>query len=286
MKPVMGGTVAAAISIYADIASISRDNSTAQWSRLAPGRLATGARPIIEIISTDERSAAPAGDAAALWNSFHPHFAGQAIQTSVKTVPQDQISDTSANIVGIATCWGTCPMPGAARWCCGRSELKVVDSLTDEATFDVFFHEIGHLVIPPGAVAFDNQRYINDGGHWHPEEPHEIMGATLEFPVTISAYTAAAPDINNTVVCTPACGACSASASSKLPAACAKATDDTPAPDIIVLSNRDEDCYYSDCTGSALVAVGVLVCWMSMFVLLVWFITDTGADRVPTHAVP
>lgn len=276
--------VTAAAAVASIVIHANRSSIVPGAPRPRPAAVAAHAEsggPLVRITAADARSAGPAAAAAALWNVYHPNYKGPLIETTVRTVPQAEVSSTNPNVVGVADCIGVCAPPQLNRWCCGVSELRVVDDIGDARAFDVFFHEIGHLVIPPNSVSSDG-RVIDAGGHWNPEEPHEVFGATLEFPVVIADYTAAAPDPGGSAVCTPACNtSCGPSGAARSPDVCAGAglATNTPAPEIILV--RDRDCYYDDCTGGALVALGVMVCWVGLFAAVVWFIVDGDGYRAP-----
>lgn len=212
-------TTALAIAIYANMSSLplARQTTLSLDATSVPATL-------IELVVLDEASRLPATRAAAIWNYYHPNFGREPFQATVETVPPAAFEPS---VIGKATCVSPCPAD-LTRWCCGRVRLQVVDNIA--ATQEVFFHEIGHVVIPPGATATDGARAIDAGGHWVPEEHHEIMGATLEFPTFTAPYTLHAPDATNNIVCGASCAVCADGPSAQLPKVCALAHS-KPAPD-------------------------------------------------------
>jgi hypothetical protein len=220
--------------------------------------------PLVSVEAMDTASVGPAGEASALWNLYHPAFAGGRFMATARTVPQAELDTPDPNVVGTAVCNTPCTA-AVGRWCCGVVELRVVDDLGGAAAAAVFFHEIGHVVIPPDATA--PGRRIGATGHWVPEEHAEVMGATLEFPVFVADYTAAAPDPEHSAVCVAGC-ACVSSGTPNTPAVCAAHVKPTDRPAYV------HSCTYDDCTGSTLVAVGILVCWVTVCVVAMAALID------------
>ena len=198
---VLYNATAQAIIIYANYSSIPLavpKHTFIQQNDMAAVTNSYG--PLVQLISSDAAAAGPAADAVSLWNLYHPLFSGTKMLVTAEVTPSGQLH-SNPNVIGLATCPTPCGST-SLMWCCSIVKLEISDTLGSGST-DVFFHEVGHAVIPPNAVA--PGRAIDAGGHWSPEEPHEIMGATIEFPTFTADYTLAAPDAANVITCDASC---------------------------------------------------------------------------------
>ena len=141
---------------------------------------------MVRISSSDSASAAALSEAARLWNSYHPLYAGKP--TYVHGGSKDAYY--RPNQIGEATCIDN---PS------NRTCILTVLQAPPRRMFDVFVHEIGHAVIPDNATGGGHT--IDDTGHWSPSTHGEIFSQAIVPRPHMAIYTALAPSKAHSTAC-------------------------------------------------------------------------------------
>jgi len=174
----------------------------------AAAPLPQSTRGVVRVVGSDARSHTPATEAAAFWNMYHPHTAFDAANVTCSIV-QDWTHVPWAiegSVVGMARGETACNWD---RYFCGTVELEVLASHVHMA-FDIFVHEIAHVVVPTGSVVAHAgvRRVIDASHHWNPHEEDEIFGPYVTLRPIARPYTLQAADVANSVACDAQLGGC------------------------------------------------------------------------------
>jgi hypothetical protein len=162
----------------------------------------TGPHPTgqyVRVAGGNAEGTARAAQAAWFWNNYdNGSYAGPTAVVAALVVADwadTPYGDLGPGTVGLATGYTDGCAPGFRGYIC-RDVTLYAHATYSSLAFDVFVHEIGHVLIPPGAetCAGGDCRVLDGGHHWNPHQPKEIFGPYIDASPSMAAYTARAAD--------------------------------------------------------------------------------------------
>lgn len=196
----------------------------------------TGPHPTgryVRVAGGNAEGTARASEAAWFWNNYdNGSYAGPTAEVAALVVADwadTPYGDLGPGTVGLATGHTDGCAPGFSGYIC-RDVTLYAHAAYASLAFDVFVHEIGHVIIPPGAEARAGgvRRTLDAGHHWSPFEPDEVFGPYIAASPFMAAYTARAADPGSSRACDAAhpCPAgpnttCTPTAYTRAPGVCA-----------------------------------------------------------------